>query len=230
MAIALRAVSALVTSATTPTPVGTGGQLTPALPTGHVAGDLLLMHVAHASASAMSAPSGWALAANVTIGGTHTMHLMWKWDGGSESIPTFTGSTTGMWGALSAWSGVGVKADPFNIAPATATGSGISMTGASMTSTVANCVAIWFFTQSDNGVQGAASGQTGITVAYNGAGYDSTTGIDSSQGACYLTKTTAGATGAIAMASASGTGNGCIRVMLDPTVVASGPTRLFTQF
>lgn len=220
MAIAFRSTSALATS--------TSGTLTPALPSGHASGDLLLMHVAHGSATAMSAPSGWTLATSIAIGGTHTIHLMWKWDGGSESAPNFTGTTTnGMWGALSAFSGVGVKANPFNTTPAAATGSGTSMAGATMTSTVDGCMAAWFFTQNDNGVQGAA---TGATVMYNGSGYDSVVGLDSSQGACYLLKTTAGATGGITMASASGTANGCIGVLLDPTVVATAPTRLFLPF
>jgi hypothetical protein len=208
VAIAFGSNSALVTS--------TSGSLTPTLPSGTATNDFLCMHVAHGSATAMTAPSGWTLATSVAIGGTHTVHLMWKFAGAGETNPTFTGTTTnGMWGVLSRFTGVPVRANPFHVAATAATGSGTAMAGASMTPSVTGAMAVWLWTQNDNGVTSTVDNSA--TVAYSGSSYDSVVGLDSNQSAAYKLMATAVATGVTTMTSASGTANGCIRFMLDPT-------------
>lgn len=225
MAIAFRSCSALTTS--------TSGTITPTLPTGHAAGDLLLMHISHGTSTALSAPSGWTLApgaASWTGTGTRWTGLMWKWDSGSESNPSFTGGTTtnGMWGVLSAFSGVGVKADPFNITPAGGASNGTAKTGAAMTSTVAGCMPVWFFQNGDNGVFNAATSPA--VAMYNTSLYDTTVGIDTSMAGIYKPPIAVGSSGTGVIACASGENGYHIRVLLDPTVVVTAPTRLFLPF
>lgn len=154
---------------------------------------------------------------------------MWKWDSGSESAPSFTGGTTtnGMWGVLSAFSGVGVKADPFNITPAGGASNGTAKTGAAMTSTaVADCMPVWFFQNGDNGVFNAPTSPA--VAMYNGASYDTVVGIDTSFAGIYkptIAASTSSGTGVIACASGE---NGYhIRVLLDPTVTASARGQFF---
>lgn len=219
VAIAFGSNSALVTS--------TAGSVTPSLPSGTAAGDLLLMHVAHGGTATMSAPSGWALATSVQISTTHRVHVFWRFAESGESAPTFTSSVTtnGMWGVLSRWTGVPVSADPFNSGgtPSGATATSSSMAGASMTPTVAGCMAVWFWTQGDNNT--TSSVNNSATVAYNGSSYSSIVGIDSCKGAAYKLMATATSTGATTMTSSGSTAYGAISLLLDPTdpvVIKSG--------
>lgn len=212
MAIAYGGNSALVTS--------TSGSVTPTLPAGTVSGDLLIMHVAHGGTATMSTPAGWALGTSVQISTTHRQHSFWKFTGGGETNPTFTSTVTtnGMWGVLTRFTGVPVAANPFNAggAPTGTTGSGTAMAGATMTPTVAGCMAVWFWCQSDNGVTTTVDNTA--TVAFSGSSYDSTVGVDSNQSAGYKAMPTAVATGVTTMTSGSGAAWSCIRMLLDPTV------------
>lgn len=230
MAIAFRSSGTFSAGAVDPSPQN----LTVSLPTGHASGDLLLMHISQGVTTAMSAPAGWTLAsgsASWTGTGTRWTGLMWKWDGGSESNPAVSytaGATGGCWGVISAFSGVGVKANPFNITPASGAASGTTKTGAAMTSTVANCMPVWFFQNGDNGVFNAATSPA--VAMYNGASYDSVVGIDTSMAAIYKPPIATGTSGTGVIACASGEVGFYIGVMLDPTVVTTGPTRLFQPF
>lgn len=211
MAIAYGGNSALVAT--------TSGSATPTLPAGTTSGDLLIMHVAHGGTATMTPPAGWALGTSVQISTTHRQHSMWRFAGAGETNPTFTSSVTtnGMWGVLSRWTGVPVSANPFNAggAPTGATGTGTAMAGATMTPTVAGCMAVWFWCQSDNGVTSTVDNSA--SVAFSGSSYDSVVGLDSNQSAGYKLMATAIATGATTMTSASGVAYGCIRMLLDPT-------------
>lgn len=212
VAIAYGGNSAQVTS--------TSGTVTPTLPAGTVSGDLLIMHVAHGGTATMTPPAGWTLGTSVQISTTHRQHSMWRFAGAGETNPTFTSSVTtnGMWGVLTRWTGVPVTANPFNAggAPTGATGSGAAMAGATMTPTATGCMAVWFWCQSDNGT--TTTVDNSATVAFSGASYDSTVGIDSNQSAGYKVMATAVATGVTTMTSGSGAAWSCIRMLLDPTV------------
>lgn len=234
MAIAYRSSGTLAAGAVAPVNPRTDSDLVISLPSGHAAGDLLLMDVSQGVTTTLPVPSGWTLAIGHSWTGTGTRYsaLMWKWDGGSESNPTVVytaGLTGGCWGVIHAFSGVGVKANPFNITPAVATGSGTSKVGAAMTSvTIANCMPVWFFQNGDNGIFGAATSPAVAMVT--GASYDTNVGIDTSFGAVYKPVQAIGSSGTGTIACASGEIHSCIGVMLDPTVVATGPTRLFQPF
>jgi hypothetical protein len=215
VAIAYGGNSALVTS--------TSGSVTPTLPAGTVSGDLLIMHVAHGGTATMSTPAGWNLGTSVQISTTHRQHSFWRFAGAGETNPTFTSTVTtnGVWGVLTRWTGVPVSANPFNAAgaPTGATGTGTAMAGATMTPTAVGCMAVWFWCQSDNGTTSTVNNSA--TVAFSGAAYDSTVGIDSNQSAGYKLMPTAVATGATTMTSSSTAAWACIRMLLDPTPVTT---------
>lgn len=229
MAITFRSSGAFSTGV--PVSPATTVNYTVSLPTGHALDDLLLMHVSRGDSTAVSAPTGWTLAAGSaswTGTGTRWTGLMWKWREASESAPTVVAPTNGGWAVISAFSGVGVKANPFNITPAGGASNGVTKTGAAMTSTVANCMPVWFFQNGDNGVFNAATSPA--VAMYNGATYDTTVGIDTSMAAIYKAPQAIGSSGTGSIACASGENGYHIRVLLDPTIVATAPARLFQPF
>lgn len=211
VAIAYGGASAQVTSTT--------GTVTPALPAGTVAEDLLIFHVGHGGTATMPTPAGWNLGTSIAISTTHREHLFWRFAVAGETAPTFTSSVTtnGMWGVLSRWTGVPPSDDPFNIDPVAATGTGTAMAGASMTPTVAGAMAIWFWLQSDNGSPGSSTANNGATVAYSGA--PSSVGVDADLSAAYKLMATATATGVTSMTSSTSVAFACIRLVLDPTPI-----------
>lgn len=105
-----------------PTVVGTGaasagtGDITPALPSGIQADDILVLFVESAYGEAVSAPSGWEAAPNSPIesssGGTR-LSVFWKRAGGSESAPTVTDPGDHVIGAIIAFRGVIADKFPF---------------------------------------------------------------------------------------------------------------------
>lgn len=225
MAIAFRSSGAFSANVSTSVSV--------ALPTGHAQDDLLLMHISRGDSTAFTAPSGWTLAAGSgswTGTGTRWTGLMWKWDSGSESAPSITAPANGAWAVISAFSGVGVKASPFNITPVGGAANGVTKTGAAMTSTtITGCMPVWFFQNGDNGVFNAATSPA--VAMYNGASYDSVVGIDTSMAAIYKAPQAIGSSGTGSIACASGENGYYLGVMLDPTVVATGPPKqLFRPF
>ena len=105
-----------------PTVVGTGaasagtGDITPALPSGIQADDILILFVESAYGEAVTAPSGWEEAPNSPIetssGGTR-LSVFWKRAGGSESAPTVTDPGDHVIGAIIAFRGVIADKFPF---------------------------------------------------------------------------------------------------------------------
>ena len=222
MAIGFGAAGARIQSVTTSN--------TPSLPTGTTQNDFLVAHVAHGATTAISTPAGWNAGIDLTFSG-YRMYFFWKFAGASESSPTFGVSDLGNFGVISRYTGVPVRADPFNVNPAaaTATFSTPNMQGAAIVPTLTATMCVWLWTTNDNSTTGAAGG--GATAAYSGAAYDwASTGADASMFSAYKSQATATTTNTITIAASSGSATGCIRFALDPTPVAATNTRLFQPF
>lgn len=89
-----------------------GLSLTVTLPSGHSAGDLLIIGVSLDGSRAMSAPSGWTLLANPTNTSSNRHAVWYKTRGATESNPTISWSVTselGTWYSIAittgTWSG-----------------------------------------------------------------------------------------------------------------------------
>ncbi len=86
-AVALRGIGIMATNAT--------AGITPALPTLHRSGSLLIAIVGQAGATSptMTAPGGWTQIGSLQAQSTSSLGVWYKIDGGSETDPTFTWST-----------------------------------------------------------------------------------------------------------------------------------------
>lgn len=108
-----------------PTYVGEGskgdanGDITPSIPAGYAADDILFLFVETANQPVAAPSGGWA-AVNTVVGtgsagsGTATaLQVFWKRAGGSESAPTVTGTTNHKTGQIFAWRGCLTSGTPF---------------------------------------------------------------------------------------------------------------------
>ncbi|MFA7264903.1 MAG: hypothetical protein WC054_01085 [Candidatus Nanopelagicales bacterium] len=145
--------------------------------------------------------------------------MFWKFAASGQTSPAVTTNTAGGWGILSAFSGVPVRANPFEVAPSATNGSGVTMTGAAMTITDPGSMAVWLWSQFDNGVNSTVTNSA--TIMYGGSNYDSIVGNDASHGAACKVIGSAGSTGTTNMTSASGAVWANMRFALDPTPVAA---------
>lgn len=207
--------------------VSTGSSVTPALPASVVQDDLLIAHVSGRTTAAMTPPAGWTqldLQQNSETPDTR-LFILWKFAGASESAPTVTITGSGVACAISRWTGVPVRANPWLIAAVKQQGSGLTMAGLTMTPGVDQAMAIWFWTQDNNGATSTVTNSA--TVAYGGSPAYNTTTIPSGTNvsAAYKIIAGTGATGATNMTSASGTQNCFIGCALDPTP-SGGPRPL----
>jgi len=102
-----------------------GLTLTVTLPTGHAAGDLLIIGVSLNGSRTMSAPAGWTLLANPT-NTTENRHAVWyKTRGASESNPAITWVTTT---EIGTWYSIAITTGTWSGTPAIATAYGSSTT------------------------------------------------------------------------------------------------------
>lgn len=204
--------------------VSTTSSVTPALPGSLAQNDFLIAHVSGRTTSALTPPSGWTQLtsqANAETPNT-TLFILWKYAGASESAPSISITGSGVAACISRWTGVPVRANPWLITPVKQQGSGTTMTGLTMTPGVDQAMAIWFWSQDNNGITSTVTNSA--TVAYGGSSYNTTTipsGTNAS--AAYKVISGTGATGATNMTSASGTQNMFIGCALDPTPVLSFP-------
>lgn len=123
MAIAFRAVGT-VKKATT------GNLTTIVLPTGHVANDILILHLVGCDNATGTMPAGWTQKLAVNNGASCRYEQWWKRDNGAETTPTVTRTGTKVaslcW--IEAYSGVDSGlADPYRDAQ-TQTGTGAATT------------------------------------------------------------------------------------------------------
>jgi hypothetical protein len=197
--------------------------ITPALPSGVQAGDLILLLLAAGEDSpepiVNSSASGYALRGSKLTcdygAGGMTQWVYWKIAGSSESDPTFQlnggdSNGGGIWAATCVWRGVD-NADPFALdtpsqgqtypTPGTST----TFTPPDVTTDHAGATIVSFVTTSDNN-ELALGTANGYTLGFGGANYDSTLGSDGSLGMAY--KINVGAAGTYSLPTWSQGANG----------------------
>jgi hypothetical protein len=204
--------------------ISTGSSVVPALPASVAQDDFLIGHVSGRTTTAITPPSGWSLLtsqANAETPNT-TLFILWKYAVSGETAPTVAITGSGVACAISRWTGVPVRANPWLITPVKQQGSGTTMTGLTMTMpTITNAMAIWFWSQDNNGITSTVTNSA--TVAYGGSSYNTTTIPSGTNASAAYKLVSTGATGATNMTSASGTQNMFIGCALDPTPVLSFP-------
>jgi len=160
-----------------------GSDLTPILPTGHVADDLLVMTIMdREDVESTFTVTGWTLRAEVfksrDAGQALKLATYFKIDGGSESDPTISTSGSVTWAAqISAWSGCDTG-DPWDIAAGVTDSDDDVQTFAptGITTLNANAVALSVVLTMDNNSLNFSVSQS-FTERYN---VESTAGLDHS--------------------------------------------------
>lgn len=198
--------------------VSTTASVTPALPASVAQDDLLIAHVSGRTTAAITPPAGWTqldLQQNSEVPDTR-LFILWKFAGAGESAPTVTITGTGVACAISRFTGVPVRANPWLVTPVKQSAGGTTMAGLTMTPGVDQAMAIWFWSQDNNGVTSTVTNSA--TVAYGGSSYNTTTiPSGTNVSAAYKIISGTGSTGATNMTSASGTQNMFIGCALNPT-------------
>ena len=210
--------------------------VSPGLPAGLAQGDLMIACVVAASTTTPTTLSGWtsissSSSTGTSLGGTSgkRVKIMYKVAGASESAPSFAcGSSTASFATLVAFSGVD-NTTPMDATPATApsvsTGSQTALPSVTSISTVTTNAAVVLFgmglttasggggTWNNGSWTTATAGALTELFDMQGSGTGTTA---TSIGAAWLTKVTAGATGAGGGALSVGMYNGGLLVALRP--------------
>lgn len=118
-------------------------EVTITLPTGHAAGDLLIIGLSLDGSRTVSAPSGWELLANPTNSSANRFPIWYKVRGSSESNPTLTWLTTG---ELGTWFAIAITAETYMGTPEIATvyGNNTNPNAPSLTPSWGSAETLWF--------------------------------------------------------------------------------------
>ncbi len=181
------------------------GPITPALPAGFTADDVLFLHAYSFTAGTISTPTGWVAltSGNTTGGGTGALFRRVAQAG--DTNPSFTGAGGGLYGVTSAYRGAATPTPEDVTSPAATSGSGTTVTAPSVTTVTDAAMAVWFHVQGDNNALDTPT--NAATLAYGGSSYSTITGGDACLGSAYKTVPTAGASGTCALTATGGQAN-----------------------
>ncbi len=176
--------------------------VTPALPTGHVAQDILLL-VTETSGNAIVAPAGYVEVTGsnqVTTTTVTRMQCFWKRDNGAEAAPTVAAISDHIGAIIHAISGCEIIGNPWNI---TAGGiedvSDASMSITGMTTTLNNCLIVGICTTETDAVSARFASEAAANLGSLAERSDDSTNNGDGGGIGVWTGTlaTAGPTGTI---------------------------------
>lgn len=181
------------------------GPITPALPVGFAAADVLFLHAYSFTAGTISTPTGWVAltSGNTTGGGTGALFRRVAQAG--DTNPSFTGPGGGLYGVTSAYRGAATPTPEDVTSPAATSGSGTTVTAPSVTTVTDAAMVVWFHAQGDNNALDTPTNTA--TLAYGGSSYSATLGGDACLGSAYKTIPTAGASGTCALTATGGQPN-----------------------
>lgn len=128
--------------------IGAAGSTTPAFGQATTAGNFLILYVVAASSNNAPTIAGWTLKSNQGNFGSVSAIYIKPNCGASETAPTVSYGTAGVWACLEEWSGLGTS-DPTDHQVGSQSGSTVAMSSADTTSTDVLAVAIsWLGTKS----------------------------------------------------------------------------------
>ena len=188
--------------------VGSDTSISPAMPAGFAANDILILVCETAATESLSTPSGWSLlyqafeTGNVATGTRLT--VFWKRAAGGESSPTISSPGNHVVGRIAAYSGCAIHEDPWDVVSGgvmASAGTSVSITGLTTSienSLVLNIVCTPTDTSTANQVDGWTNGNlSGITERFdnfttfgNGGGIGMAEGLKASPGSVANTTVT----------------------------------------
>lgn len=195
-----------------------GSGITPGLPTGLEAGDLMILACETNSGDTIAAPAGWEDDITPQAGTDSKLHLFWKRAGHSETAPTVVRTGDHLMGQIVAVRDLIRVGYPFdNVAGGTATTSTMSIPG--FTTDTNNCLILDFGScgSDTNAVRFSSWTNADLTDLDEVFDSMSDAGGGGGVGCNSGMKATAGAVGATTV-TIGGTvfGNGCIKVAIKP--------------
>lgn len=177
------------------------GAVSPSIPAGIAANDILLCRVGTGGNPTITMPAGWTRKGSPLQNGTaNQLTVWWKRTTGSETAPSVGGATQDVLAVICAYSGCITTGDPFDVFGTAGTGNTSPATAPSITTHADGALVLfdsaWTTTGAGNAVYGTPSGTTptftlGDQVGLSGNTVDVT--LMTSDG----TLTTAGATGSV---------------------------------
>ncbi len=174
------------------------GNITPAMPSGFVADDILILLVETAN-QAVTTPDGWtALDLNPINATSTTLRIYWLRATGSEAAPTITGAADHTIGQILAFSGCVTSGNPFDSdrQSTVLTSASTSVTFPS-TTTVANALVLLILSTSSDTLSQNVSAYSNATLGSITEHSDSSTNLGNGGGisCASATLSAAGATG-----------------------------------
>lgn len=195
-----------------------GASISPGIPTGTEAGDILLLVCETDGSDTIAAPSGWESVANSPQAGTNSkLHLFWRRAGYSESAPTVVRTGDHLMGKMIGIRGGLPRGNPFD-ATAGGTGTGTAQSIPGLTTSVDNCLVLDFITSGIDTNAAQHSGWTNASLASITEEFDSQSDAGGGGGvACAAgVKVTAGAVSATSVTQGSAENVGFVKVALRP--------------
>lgn len=161
-AITVRAVGAVASA--------TSGPISPGLPAGTAADDVLLCIILNGANDVLSITGTWAKKVEVNNSTNHRVTLAWFRAIGGDSAPTISGATQDIIARIVGYVGVIASGDPFDGTPTTHvdTSATATVTGDAITPANANDMIVFCGGQSTTGSeQPTFSGYSGINPTFN---------------------------------------------------------------
>ncbi|MHB8845683.1 MAG: fibronectin type III domain-containing protein [Nitrospirota bacterium] len=168
------------------------GNVTPTVPTGTAADDILVCVIETKDNISLSMPAGWTLLYSTTSGATHQAAVFWKRAIAGEPNPaiTHTGGNS-IIAQISGFSGCETTGSPIDVYSSTTTDpASLTIMAKSITTTVPNAMILFTIHDADNNTAHTTPG--GMTSAFDS---NTANGTDSSISLKYTLQAAMGATG-----------------------------------